>query len=126
MSCHEIAALRLGLMTVLGRDDEAERQHELAELGAFAEEAGPLQALTRGTDLAGLQRSFAAAAADLESKVAATAPTDPKLGYLRTLVVLCKKVELDLDLQVASLTRLYGDLETVHDAVHELFPGNAD
>jgi len=124
MSCHEIAALRLGLMTVLGRDDEAERQHELAELGAAAEVPGPLQALTRGRDLASLQRTFAAAAAELESKVAATPAGDAKLGYLRTLVVLCKKVELDLDLQVASLTRLYGDLETMHDAVHELFPGD--
>jgi hypothetical protein len=123
MSCHEIAALRLGLMTVLGRDDEAERQHEHAEHGGAADTAGPLQALTRGRDLAGLQRAFAAAAADLEAKVAAIAATDPKVGYLRTLVVLCKKVELDLDLQVAGMTRLYGDLETVHDMVHELFPG---
>jgi hypothetical protein len=124
MSCHEIAALRLGLMTVLGREDEAERQHELAELGAAAEAPGPLQALTRGRDLASLQRTFAAAAADLEAKVSATAPGDAKLGYLRTLVVLCKKVELDLDAQVAALTRMYNDLEVVHDAVHELFPGD--
>ena len=123
MSCHEIAALRLGLMSVLGRDDEAERQHELAELGAAADTAGPLSALVGGRDLAGLQRAFAAAAADLEAKVSSTATDHPKLGYLRTLVVLCKKVELDLDLQVASLTRLYNDLETVHDAVHEIYPG---
>jgi hypothetical protein len=126
MSCHEIAALRLGLMTVLGRDDEAERQHELAELGAHAASPGPLQALTLGDNLASLQRSFGAAAADLESRVAATGAGDARLGYLRTLVVLCKKVELDLVAQVASLTRLYGDLETVHDAVHEIFPGQDD
>src|SRR5437016_2860919 len=37
MACHEIAALRLGLMRVLGRHDEAERQHEIAELGDGAE-----------------------------------------------------------------------------------------
>jgi hypothetical protein len=41
MACHEIAALRLGLMRVLGRTDEAERQHELAELKGGAEEPGP-------------------------------------------------------------------------------------
>ena len=32
MACHELAALRLGLMKVLGID-EAEKQHELKELG---------------------------------------------------------------------------------------------
>ena len=37
MACHEIAGLRLGLMEVLGVKNEAERQHELAELGTGAD-----------------------------------------------------------------------------------------
>ena len=37
--------LRLGLMRVLGRKDEAERQHEMAELGNGAEAPGPIRSL---------------------------------------------------------------------------------
>src|SRR5947199_337345 len=45
MACHEVAALRLGLMNVLGIDDAAEKQHELAELGLAAEQPGPIRSL---------------------------------------------------------------------------------
>lgn len=122
MACHEIAALRLGLMRVLGRTDEAERQHELAELGQAASQAGPVQALCASSDLASLKRAYDSAIAGLEERVAATAGDDPKLPYLRTLVVLTKKVELDLEHQVEGLTQLYRDLETMHDFVHEIYP----
>ncbi len=43
MACHEIAGLRLGLMRIVGIDDEAERQHELAELGDGATKPGPIK-----------------------------------------------------------------------------------
>jgi hypothetical protein len=122
MACHEIAALRLGLMRVLGRTDEAERQHELAELGHAASQTGPMQALCASSDLASLKRAYDTAIAGLEERVAATAGEDPKLPYLRTLVVLTKKVELDLEHQVEGLTQLYRDLETMHDFVHEIYP----
>lgn len=122
MACHEIAALRLGLMRVLGRDDEAERQHELAELGAGAEAPGPLRTLCQAGDLASLGRSYDSAIAGLEERVVTTAPGDPELPYLRTLLVLARKVELDLRHQVEGLTHLYRDLETMHDFVHELYP----
>jgi hypothetical protein len=122
MACHEVAALRLGLMKVLGIDDEAERQHELAELGAAADAPGPLQALTQGGDLKRLRTLFEAALADLDRKVAAMPAGDPKLPYYRSLMVLTKKVELDLRNQTDSLTRLYGDLEQMHDFVHDIYP----
>lgn len=122
MACHEIAALRLGLMRVLGIEDEAERQHELAELGAGADQPGPIQSLTRADTLAALQRFFEEALGRLEEKVAGTAATDPKLGYFRTLIVLTKKVELDLRHQVENLTHLYRDLDRMHDLVHEIYP----
>jgi hypothetical protein len=125
MACHEVAALRLGLMNLLGIDDAAERQHELAELGAEAETPGPLSALTRARDLAALTRDYGSALAQLADRVARTRSDDPKLGYLRALVVLTKKVELDLAGQVEMLTRLYRDLDELHDFVHELFPAGA-
>jgi hypothetical protein len=122
MACHEIAALRLGLMRVLGRTDEAERQHELAELGNGAEAPGPIRSLCNATDLAGLKRFFESALSDLNAKVAGTPADHPKLPYYRSLVVLTRKVELDLGNQIDALTRLYRDLDEMHDFVHELYP----
>jgi hypothetical protein len=125
MACHEIAALRLGLMRVLGIDDEAERQHELAELGGAANVSGPIGSMCEAHDLAGLARAYDAAVAGLEEKVGTIAAADPKLAYLRTLVVLTKKVELDLRHHVEALTHLYRDLEEMHDFVHEIYPAEA-
>ncbi len=122
MACHEIAALRLGLMSVLGKNDEAERQHELAELGSGADRPGPIRSLCDARDLASLLRFYEASLSQLEERVAATAPHDPKLPYLRTLLVLTKKVELDLTNQIDGLGRLYADLERMHDFVHEIYP----
>ena len=124
MACHEIAALRLGLMRVIGIDDEAERQHELAELGNAADRPGPVRTLCSAGDLASLQRSYDAAISGLEARVAGTAGDDPQLPYLRTLVVLTKKVELDLQHQIANVTQLYRDLEAMHDFVHEIYPAD--
>jgi hypothetical protein len=122
MACHEIAALRLGLMRVLGRNDEAERQHELAELKGGAEEPGPIRSLCQAGDLASLKRFFGSALSELNAKVANTSPADPKLSYYRSLVVLTKKVELDLNNQIDALNRLYRDLDEMHDFVHEIYP----
>ena len=122
MACHEIAALRLGLMRVLGQRDEAERAHELAELGGAVSSAGPIRSLCEAQDLGSLQRFFEASLSDLERRVSATPAVDPKLPYLRTLVVLNKKIELDLANQIDSLGRLYKNLDEMHDLVHEIYP----
>jgi hypothetical protein len=122
MACHEIAALRLGLMRILGREDEAERQHELAELGDAVKRPGPIQSLCEVRDFASMHRLFAASLAELEHKVATTSEGDPKLPYLRSLVILSKKTELDLQNQADSLTRFYRELEEMHDFVHEIYP----
>jgi hypothetical protein len=121
MACHEIAALRLGLMRVLGRQDEAERQHELAEMGACARQPGPLKALSEAQSTADLQRLFQVARAELDRKVSRTAATAKELPYLQALLVLTKKVELDLEAQIDGLQRLYVDLERMHDFVHEIY-----
>jgi hypothetical protein len=122
MACHEIAALRLGLMQVLGRTDEAERQHELAELGTGAEAPGPIRSLCTATNLAALKRLYESALSDLNTKVASTPSDDPKAAYYRTLVVLTKKVELELAGHVDTLTRFYRELDEMHDFVHEIYP----
>jgi hypothetical protein len=122
MACHEIAALRLGMMHLLGINDEKERQHELAELGDGADKPGPLKAMLAAPDFAALRRHYTSAIAELDEKVARTPAADDKLAYLRTLVVLTRKVELDLDAQAKAMERLYLDLETMHDLVHEIYP----
>ena len=122
MACHEVAALRLGLMNVLGIVDEAERQHELAELGVAAEAPGPVRSLAQARDFAQLARFYDGALAELGDKVAHMAADDPKLPYYRSLLILTKKVELELAGQRESLARMYRDLEELHDYVHEIFP----
>jgi hypothetical protein len=124
MACHEIAALRLGLMRVLGKNDEAEREHELAELGTGATTSGPVRSLCEAGDLGSLKRLFGAALGDLNTRVASTPVGHPQLAYYRTLIVLTKKVELDLDNQIEGLTRLYRDLDEMHDFVHEIYPAD--
>ncbi|WP_437814076.1 DUF3209 family protein [Sorangium sp. So ce1078] len=122
MACHEIAALRLGLMNILGIDDPAERAHELAELGPAAEAPGPVSAMLRAGDLKSLSRLFEGSLAELQEKVAKTPADDAKLAYLRSLLILTKQVELELRAQVDGLGRLYRELEEMHDFVHEIYP----
>jgi len=124
MACHEIAALRLGLMRVIGIDDEAERVHELAELGEGANQPGPVRALCGAQNLGALKRSYEAAISELEARVSSADKHDPKLGYYRTLIVLTKKVELDLQHQIDGITQLYRDLDAMHELVHEIYPAD--
>jgi hypothetical protein len=122
MACHEIAALRLGLMRLLGVNDEPLRQHELTELGDGAARPGPVQSMCDASDLGSLRRFYEAAVSALEERTAAADPSDPKLPYLRSLIILTKKIELDLSNQLDALTRLFNDLEQMHDFVHEIYP----
>jgi len=124
VACNEIAALRVGLMNVTGQRDEAELQHELAELGNAAETPGPLRDLTQAGSLADLRTHFEAAVTELAERVAAMAPEDPRLGYYRTLIVTTKKVELDLRRQVELLAAFSLDLEEMHDFIHEIYPAD--
>lgn len=124
MACHEIAALRLGLMGILGRENEAEREHELAELGSAIQSPGPIQSLSQAPNLAQLKGFFEDATSRLEERVSKTSTDDPKLGYYRTLVILTKKVELELSHQIEGLSHLYRDLDEMHDLVHEVYPTN--
>jgi hypothetical protein len=122
MACHELAALRLSLMNILGVEDDAERQHELAELGSAAEKPGPVRSLMQARDLTNMLRFFDASLVELQEKVSTTRADDPKMPYLRSLLVLTKSVELELKRQNESLQRLWRDLEEVHDFTHEIYP----
>ena len=122
MACHEIAALRLGLMHVLGIKDEAEKQHELAELGDAINHPGPIRSLCDAKDLAELKRLFEVALSDLEHRVARLAPTDPDISYQRSLLILCKKVEMDLHNFLHGMTTMFRNLDEIHDLVHEIYP----
>lgn len=120
MACHEIAALRLGLMHVLGCGDEAARRHELAELGARAESPGPLRSLSCAADLRTLHESFGVAAGALEERLSQASTEES--AYLRTLVVLVRKVELELRGHAGALEQFFHDLEAMHELTHQLHP----
>ncbi len=122
MACRELAALRLGLMRTIGIDDEAERQHELAELGESVTEPGPIRSMSEATNLEFLRKSYDAAVSRLEERVSTAGEGNPKLAYYRTLLVTTKKVELDLANQITALTSLYRDLDQIHDYIHEIYP----
>jgi hypothetical protein len=109
-------------MRILGLEDEAERQHELAELGDGASRPGPIRSLCGAQDLASLRRYFEAALADLEERISRTPANDPDLAYLRSLLILNKKVELDLQNYVQGLNAFYRNLDEMHDLVHEIYP----
>lgn len=122
MACKEVAALRLGMMNLLGIEDEAERVHELNEIGSDAEEPGPLKSLIEAKDLATLAAHFETSLADLELRVAKTAADDPKLAYLRALLVFTHQAEMDLSRLRLSLGGFFADLDEMHDYLHELYP----
>ncbi len=124
MACHEVGALRLGLMNILGIKNEAERQHELSELGNALQQPGPLCSLAEAKDLQGVKQFFESSLSLLEEKISKTTATDPQLPYLRSLLILTKKVELDLRNQTEGLLRFYKDLDEMHDFVHEIYPAD--
>jgi hypothetical protein len=124
MACHEIAALRLFLHRILGTRAPHERDHEVAELGPILD-GGPLAALSNATDFASARRALEAAAGELDAKVSAMSPSDPQLGYYRSLVVTVRATQRSLDRIVAQTERFYLDIEDTHDLLHEVFPGSA-
>lgn len=122
MACHEIAGLRLGLMNVLGLADQGERDHELAEIGDMAKATGAVKGMVGASTLANLKTLFENSLDDLEQKTAAMDQKDPQLGYYRTLVVVNRKVEKDLANLTGQMQKFLGDLEELHDSIHEVYP----
>jgi len=123
MACHELSALRLGLMKIAGIEDASEKQHELAELGQHAHKPGVLKNMLESPSISDLLRSYQESLVELQEKVAKMSEEDPKLSYYRSLLITTKKVELELIEKKESLDRMFTDLEEVHDYIHEIYPG---
>lgn len=124
MTCHELEALRLGLMTVLGINDESTRRHAEKELGDVLEAGGPIEALAGAESLTELQRHLDAALVDLEAEVAAADPGDPEADYLRGRLVAVRNAERSLDRLADSGESLLADLGESHHTLHEAFPAD--
>ena len=123
MACHEVAALRLGLMRVIGIDDEAERQHEIAEIGVETlAKPGPIRSMAEAQSLNALKRFYETSLSALEQKVAGMREGDAQLAYHRSLLILTKKVEMELRNSINQLETVYRDLDEMHDFVHEIYP----
>ena len=65
-------------MKVLGIEDEAEKQHELKELGDLINFDGPLKSMTNAEDLDKLRKFFSVSLVDLQEKISKTDASNPE------------------------------------------------
>ena len=120
MSCYEIEALRLGLMNVLGTEDDHTRQHAQQELEGHM--TGPIEALAGAETLAAIERHLDAALVDLEEEIAATPEDDPEYDYLRGRLVAVRDAERAVSRITMQGEDVLGGLGEAHDVLHEAFP----
>jgi len=120
MSCYEIEALRLGLMNVLGTEDDGAREHAEQELDGHRE--GPIDALASAETLDAIQRHLDAALVDLEREIAETDPDDPAYDYERGRLVAVRDAERAVARLTSQGTDVLDGLGEAHDVLHETFP----
>jgi hypothetical protein len=120
MSCHEIEALRLGLMTVLGVEDRHAREHAEKELEGHLE--GPIEGLADAESLGELERHLDAALVDLEEEVATMDAADPEYGYTRGRLLEVRNAERALQRLRVQGESIVDGLGEAHDTLHETFP----
>jgi predicted NUDIX family phosphoesterase len=120
MVCKELEALRLGLMNVLGSEDESVRQHAEAELGEDV--SGPVEALAGAGSLAEVRRHLDAALVDLEEEVAAADTDSDEYDYLRGRLVAVRDAERSVARLADQGESLLDDLGESHHTLHEAFP----
>ncbi len=120
MTCHEIEALRLGLMNSLGVSDDATRKHARDELGDDPEPH--IAALADAENLEACRRHLDTALVELESEVAATDADDPAYDYLRGRVVAVRDAAAALDRLLDHGEAFLDDLGDSHHTLHETFP----
>lgn len=121
MTCHEIEALRLGLLTVLGIDDASARDHAEKELEGHLE--GPIEGMATAESLAELRRHLDAALVDLESEVAEADPDSADYDYLRGRLLAVRDAERSLARLADHGETFLDDLGESHHALHDVFPG---
>ncbi|SEW28565.1 DUF3209 family protein [Halobacterium jilantaiense] len=122
MTCHELEALRLGLMNVLGTSDRSAREHAEKELDGELD--GPIEGLAEADSLSDLQRHLDAALVDLEEQVAAADEADPEYDYLRGRLVAVRDAERSLARVVDHGTGFLDDLGETHHSLHDAFPAD--
>ncbi|MFB6304190.1 MAG: DUF3209 family protein [Haloferacaceae archaeon] len=122
MTCHEIEALRLGLMNVLGTEDRSAREHAERELEGRRD--GPIGALAEAESLGAVRRHLDAALVDLEEEVAATDPDDPEYDYLRGRLVAVRDAERAVGRLATQGEDVIAGLADAHDLLHEAFPAD--
>jgi len=120
MSCYEIEALRLGLMNVLGTEDDHARQHAKSELEGHME--GPIEALANATTMAAIERHLDAALVDQEAKIARTDADSPEYDYMRGRLVAVRDAERAVSRITAQGEDVLDGLGEAHDLLHEAFP----
>lgn len=91
MSCYEIEALRLGLMNVLGSEDEHAREHAEKELEGELD--GPIEALAEAESLSAIERHLDAALVDLEAEIAEADSDSQEYDYMRGRLVAVRDAE---------------------------------
>ena len=123
MACHEIAALRLGLMQVLGRTTRPSASTSWPSWATAPRPPAPSARCARRHDLASLQSFFAGALSRaLAPRWRARAPTTRKLPYYRDAGGADQEGRAGARQPGRRLTRLYRDLDEMHDFVHEMYP----
>lgn len=120
MSCHEIEAVRLGLMNVLGVGDQSAREHAEKELEGHLE--GPIEGLVEADTLAEIQRHLDAALVDLEEEVAAMASEDPEYDYTRGRLLEVRNAERAVERLSVQGESIVDGMGEAHDTLHETFP----
>ncbi|WP_248898026.1 DUF3209 family protein [Haloplanus halobius] len=120
MTCHEIEALRLGLMNVLGTEDRSAREHAETELEGHLD--GPIEALAEADSLAEIERHLDAALVDLEAEIADADETAPEYDYLRGRLVAVRDAERAVHRLTAQGEDVLAGLGETHDLLHEAFP----
>jgi len=121
MACHEISALRLGLMKCMGVSDDAAKTHDEKEIGETLQKDGPIKSLANANNLQELKSFYQSSLSELEKRVSES-KDESELPYLRSLIILTKKVELELENALNNLNSLYKGLDEIHDYVHEVYP----
>ncbi len=120
MSCHEIEALRLGLMNVLGVGDDSARDHAEKELEGHLE--GPIEGLANADSLAEIERHLDAALVDLEEEVAELDSEDPEFDYTRGRLLEVRNAERAVQRLRTQGEHIVDGLGDAHDTLHETFP----
>jgi len=120
MSCYEIEALRLGLMNVLGTEDDHARQHAEQELDGHM--TGPIEALANAETFAAIERHLDAALVDLEAQIARTDEDSREYDYMRGRLVAVRDAERAVSRVTAQGESVLDGLGEAHDVLHEAFP----